>query len=267
MLEPDLGLVRIDSASFHQVMMNLAANSRDAMPRGGTLTISTSNIAMTSSQTSVIPQGEYVRMTITDNGTGMTPEIRSHMFEPFFTTKATGRGTGLGLSAVYGIVQQSAGHVAVETEPGRGTAFHIYLPRVYAPTGSVTQPAVDLCALPGGPETILLVEDREDVRTLTVSILRGLGYVVIEADGPESALELAGDGSRPIHLLITDVVMPGIPVTEMAARLQALRPNMKVLCVSGGGDANAVPAGPGYLAKPFTPAELAGAVRALLDEM
>jgi len=173
-LEADLGLVRIDSASFHQVMMNLAANSRDAMPRGGTLVISTSNIAMASSQTSVIPQGEYVRMTIADNGIGMSREVRSHMFEPFFTTKATGRGTGLGLSAVYGIVQQSAGHVAVESELGRGTAFHIYLPRVYAPLGAIVAAPVELGNLPGGPETILVVEDREDVRTLTVSILRGL---------------------------------------------------------------------------------------------
>jgi PAS domain S-box-containing protein len=266
-LEADLGLVRIDSASFHQVMMNLAANSRDAMPRGGTLVISTSNIAMASSQTSVIPQGEYVRMTIADNGIGMSREVRSHMFEPFFTTKATGRGTGLGLSAVYGIVQQSAGHVAVESELGRGTAFHIYLPRVYAPLGAIIAAPVELGNLPGGPETILVVEDREDVRTLTVSILRGLGYVVIEADGPDSALKIAGDGSRPIHLLMSDIVMPGMPVTEMAERLQAMRPNMKVLFVSGGGDDNAVAAGPGYLAKPFTPAELAGAIRALLDEV
>jgi two-component system cell cycle sensor histidine kinase/response regulator CckA len=263
-LQPDLGVVRIDSASFHQVMMNLAANSRDAMPRGGTLTISTSNVAMASSQTSVIPQGEYVRMTIADNGTGMTREVRNHMFEPFFTTKATGRGTGLGLSAVYGIVQQSAGHVAVETEPGQGTAFHIYLPRVYAPLGAAP-PTVELGSLPGGPETILVVEDREDVRTLTVRILKSLGYVVLDADGPDSALEIAGDGSRPIHLLISDVVMPGMPVTDMAERLQATRPNMKVLFVSGGGDENAVPVGPGYLAKPFTPAELAGAIRELLD--
>jgi two-component system cell cycle sensor histidine kinase/response regulator CckA len=266
-LAPDLGPVRIDCASFHQVLMNLTTNSRDAMPRGGTLTISTCNVALTSAQTSAIPQGEYVRLTVTDNGIGMTREVRTHMFEPFFTTKATGRGTGLGLSAVYGIVQQSAGHVAVETEPGRGTTFHIYLPRVHAPLGS-TPELVELSNLPGGPETILVVEDREDVRTLTVNILKRLGYVVLEADGPESALEVAGDGSRPIHLLLTDVVMPGMPVTEMAERLQAMRPNMKVLFVSGGGDdASVAPSGPGYLPKPFTPAELAGSIRTLLDEM
>jgi PAS domain S-box-containing protein len=269
-LEPQLGLVRIDGGSFHQVLLNLAANARDAMPRGGTLAISTSNVTVPASQASAIPRGDYIRMTVTDNGNGMTREVRNHLFEPFFTTKPTGKGTGLGLSTVYGIVQQSAGYVAVESEPGSGSTFHIYIPRVFA-APAATPAANDDRELPGGPETVLVVEDREDVRKLTAKMLAGLGYMVLEADGPPAALEMVGDGTRAIHLVVADVMMPGVPAGELADLIRAARPNAKVLFVSGGGDDDAVPKkisepGFGYLAKPFTPAELAARVRGLLDE-
>ena len=268
-LEPKLGRVYIDGGSFQQVLMNLSVNARDAMPRGGTLTIATANVAGGRRHGVVLPPGEYVQLTVTDTGIGMTEDVRSHLFEPFFTTKEVGKGTGLGLSTMYGVVQQSGGQIAVETEPEHGTSFRIYLPRVHAPLVETTESANEE-ALPGGTETILVVEDREDVRKLTVSLLARLGYAVLEASGSASALELAADTSHAIHLIVSDVVMHGVPGGELADLVKSLRPGIKVLFVSGGGNQSNVPprvAEPGfsYLAKPFTPPELAVAVRALLD--
>jgi PAS domain S-box-containing protein len=268
-LEPELGLVRIDGGSFHQILMNLAVNARDAMPHGGTLTIGTSNVSAGLHHQAGLPPGDYVQLAVTDTGTGMTEEVRKQVFEPFFTTKDVGKGTGLGLSTVYGIVQQSGGHIVVESELDQGTNFRIYLPRAQAPVEQALEPT-DYRALPGGTETILVVEDREDVRGLTVNLLTGLGYTVIEANGSASALTLARDTSRVMHLMVSDVLMPGIPGGELADLVRSLRPGIKVLLVSGG-DNEAVAqerlATPGFdfLAKPFTPAELAAAVRSLLD--
>jgi CheY-like chemotaxis protein len=250
--------------------MNLAVNARDVMQGGGTLTLSTANVTLGSEPAAVLPPGEYVQLTVADTGTGMTDEVRSHLFEPFFTTKESGKGTGLGLSTVYGIVQQSGGQIMVETEPGRGTSFRIYLPRVQAELTRKPE-ANDHQTLPGGSETILVVEDREDVRRLTVSLLSGLGYTVVEAASPAGALELVGDGRPVIHLMVSDIVMPGMSPDELAEHVRARRPGIKVLFVSGYGSdftaaARLFEPGFGYLAKPFSPAELAVTVRALLDK-
>jgi two-component system, cell cycle sensor histidine kinase and response regulator CckA len=269
-LEPELGLVRVDGGNFHQVLINLAANARDVMPGGGTLTISTANVTAASQPAADLPPGDYVLLTVADTGTGMTDEVCSHIFEPFYTTKEPGKGTGLGLSMVYGTVQQSGGHIAVETEPGTGARFRIYLPRVQAEL--TPQPeAHDHRPLPGGAETILVVEDRDDVRRLTAGLLSGLGYSVIEADGPASALKTVEDPKRTVHLMLSDVLMPGMSSDELADRVRALRPGIRVLFASGGGRDFTPPkrvseTGFGYLAKPFGLQELADAVRSLLDK-
>ena len=191
-LEPHAGFVRLDAGYFHQVLLNLAINARDAMPRGGTLAIATCRFEVECIQPheNVIPAGSYVQLTVADSGTGMTEDVREHLFEPFFTTKESGKGTGLGLSTVYGIVKQSGGHILVDTEPGRGTVFRIYLPRVEEePTRAE---AAENQAMPRGTETILLVEDRDDVRTLAREVLRDLGYTILEAAGPAR-----GDRTEP----------------------------------------------------------------------
>jgi PAS domain S-box-containing protein len=269
LLAPDLGLVRVDGGSFHQVLVNLAVNARDVMPGGGTLTISTTNVAARETPAGLAP-GEYVLLTVSDTGTGMSEEVCSHLFEPFFTTKEAGKGTGLGLSTVYGIVQQSAGHIEVETAPGRGTTFRVYLPRVTGEPADAA-PAKGAATLPRGTETILVVEDREDVRRLTVRLLGGLGYNVMDAEGAESALKLAGGTARPIHLMVSDVVLPGMSSDDLANRVRSLNPATKVLFVSGGGSdfrppARISEAGFDYLAKPFSLEELAIRVRVLLDQ-
>ncbi len=188
--------VDADAGNLHQIILNLVVNARDAMPGGGTLTISTSSA-----------DPNYVQITVTDSGTGMTEEVRSHLFEPFFTTKAEGKGTGLGLSTVYGIVQQSRGHIVVETDPGSGTSFRIFLPRVHQPP-AYRQSSRLAGEAPRGTETILLVEDQAEVRLLAANILRGLGYKVLEAQEPAQAREFAkGSGCDVIHLLLTGVAM------------------------------------------------------------
>ncbi|MBI4877125.1 MAG: response regulator [Acidobacteria bacterium] len=270
-LAPDLGQVMADSGQFHQVLMNLAVNARDAMPGGGRLIIETANFDLDEGCAAVHPDmtpGSYVLLAVSDTGTGMDEETRQHIFEPFFTTKGLEKGTGLGLSTVYGIVKQSRGWIWVYSEPGHGTIFKIYLPRLEGAlaAGRAAAPA------PGtlrGSETVLVVEDEEIVRRLTVEIVRSYGYRVLEAARGGEALLVAERHPEPIHLLLTDVVMPGITGKELADRLKRLRPEMKVLYMSGyTADAIAhqgvLDSGVNYIQKPPVPSALAAKIREVL---
>jgi signal transduction histidine kinase/ActR/RegA family two-component response regulator len=269
---PDLGHVKADRGQIEQVVMNLAVNARDAMPQGGHLIIETENVDLDAEyvrrHVGARP-GPHVMLAVSDSGVGIPREIQRHIFEPFFTTKEQGKGTGLGLATVYGIVKQSGGYIEVDSEPGRGTTFRIYLPRVDA-----TAPAADRSARPiaaaGGTETILLVEDEEGVRELARDILRASGYTVIEArNGPE-ALLLCERHQGPLDLLLTDVVMPRMSGRELAERLAPLRPDLSVLYMSGYTDDAVIRhgvlgAGTPFLQKPFTPSALVSRVRETLD--
>jgi CheY-like chemotaxis protein len=270
-LAPDIGNVRADPGQLQQVLMNLIVNARDAMPDGGTLLIETENTelneAYAQEHVPVVP-GSYVRLAVTDTGTGMTADTLSHLFEPFFTTKEQGKGTGLGLSTVYGIIKQSGGYVWVYSELGRGTTFRIYLPRVDAAVGTVAanhEGRADIT----GTETILLAEDDEILRPLTRGLLEKLGYVVLAGANAEEALALARAHQGEIHLLLSDVVMPGASGRELARRLAETRPDTRVLYISGYTDDAIVQHGmlePGlaFLQKPFTPSALARKVREVL---
>jgi CheY-like chemotaxis protein len=251
--------------------MNLVVNARDAMPTGGKLLIETSNTELTEQYAelhqAVVP-GSYVMLAVTDTGIGMDAETKARIFEPFFTTKEKGQGTGLGLSTVYGIVKQSGGYVWVYSEPGRGTTFKLYFPRVVEPAAPLAPPRET--ATLTGTETILLAEDDAMVRPLAKSLLDKLGYTVLEADNAEQALRVARAHPGPIHLLVSDVVMPGASGRELARRLAETRPDTRVLYVSGYTDDAIVYHGmlePGlhFLQKPFTPAVLARKVREVLD--
>ncbi len=229
-----LGSVRADPAQVKQILINLAVNARDAMPQGGKLTIETRDVALDESYARLhpdVPAGTYVLLAVTDTGVGMDDATRSRIFEPFFTTKAPGIGTGLGLATVYGIVKQSGGSISVYSEPGRGTAFKVYLPRVEAPAvpvaGTTSRDARR------GSETILVVEDNEMVRTLACEILKRHGYTVVEARHGANALDIARRYHGAIHLLLTDVVMPGMGGPELVSRLAPLRPTMKIVYMSG----------------------------------
>jgi two-component system, cell cycle sensor histidine kinase and response regulator CckA len=226
--------VRIDPGQFEQVLINLAVNARDAMPDGGRLVIETSRVDLAvpyPSALSQIPAGSYVCLSVNDTGQGMSPEVKQRIFEPFFTTKPKGRGTGLGLATTFGIVKQAGGSIEVDSEPDRGTTFKIYLPRV---DGVGAQPeAVPEDTDMRGHETVLLVEDDAGVRTLTCNLLKRLGYQVLAAHNGETALALVDKHTETIHLLLTDVVMPGINGRDLADRLLALRPQTKVLLMSG----------------------------------
>ncbi len=268
-LAPGLLSVLADPTQLHQVLMNLAINARDAMPDGGDLIIATNSVRLAEEQaarTIGARPGEFVLLTVADTGMGMDAETKRHIFEPFFTTKPRGVGTGLGLATVYGIVQQSNGWVEVESTPGVGTTFQITLPAV---SGAATREEQDSAKSAPGHETILLVEDRSDVRLLALTILKSLGYSVLEAESGASALQAAEACEHPIDLLLTDVVMPGMTGTELAKRLRGLRPSMKVLFVSGYTEderfANGGMEGKfQLLAKPFTPSALAAKVREVL---
>jgi PAS domain S-box-containing protein len=230
----DLGRVKADPTQVTEIIFNLAVNARDAMPDGGKLTIETDNVDLDEAHAHRHPDtrpGPYVMLAVSDTGMGMDEEVRSRIFEPFFTTKGPGKGTGLGLATVYGIVKQSNGNIGVYSEPGRGTTFKIYLPRVEerAETVVTEAPAIEQ----GGSETILLVEDNEMVRTLTCEILEARGYTVLEARHGADALDLAQRYHGPIDLLVTDVIMPEMGGRELARRLGAARPRMRVLYMSG----------------------------------
>lgn len=269
----DLGNIKADPVQLEQVIMNLVVNARDAMPKGGKLSIETSNVYLDESyardHVSVEP-GEYVMLAISDTGCGMDEETRLRIFEPFFTTKESGKGTGLGLSMVYGIVKQSGGNIWVYSEAGRGTTFKIYFPRVTAEAVEYKR-SNGVVETPKGCETILLVEDAELVRTLARQVLETAGYRVLEAASAEAALKLCEtiNGTR-IDLLLTDVVMPGMSGNDMSKILIAKQPNMPVLYMSGYTDDAIVQhgvleAGINFLQKPFSPGSLALKVREVLD--
>jgi len=268
----DLGLVRADPGQIEQVIANLAVNARDAMPSGGTLTITTANIEMDEAfvrDHRGAEPGPYIRLAISDTGSGMTADVKSHLFEPFFTTKETGKGTGLGLSTVYGIVQQSGGRIWVQSELGHGSTFEIYLPRVQAPGAEVAEKTAPPEALTGN-ETVLVAEDDAAVRELVVRVLKGYGYVVLSAPNGEAALKVAAEHPQTIHLLITDVVMPKMSGSTLATRLREARPATRVLYVTGYTDDDLLPekahaSGTALLQKPITPAALGQKVRQLLD--
>lgn len=269
-LSPALGRVMADPGQIEQVIMNLCVNSRDAMPHGGKLIIGTSNAELdqfyASRHVGVVP-GSYVMLSISDTGSGMTAAIREHIFEPFFTTKGKSKGTGLGLSTVYGIVKQSGGNIWVYSEPGHGTAFKIYLPRVEAPEGVIR--ARSDAAPHTGTETVMIVEDEDSVRGMAERILRGAGYAVLSAASGEEALVL-WEKSGHIHLLLTDVVMPQMSGRELADRLAMTKPGLKVLYMSGYADDAIVHHGvldPGtvFIGKPFSAADLTRKVRETLD--
>ena len=270
---PDLGLVKADRSQIEQVIMNLAVNARDAMPDGGRLTIETSNVEFDASRShppAVLAPGKYVMIAVTDNGSGMDAETKARIFEPFFTTKEQGKGTGLGLATVYGVVKQSGGYVWVYSEPGHGTTFKIYLPKIEE---EVTAESRDIRvvsnSLPRGSEVILLAEDEKGVRELAREYLEMSGYTVLEAENGHTALELAAMHVGPIHLLMTDVVMPGISGRELADRVVGIRPGIKVLYMSGYTDQAVVHHGilktdAVLLQKPFTLATLAAKLREIL---
>ena len=251
--------------------MNLAVNARDAMPGGGRLTIATANMDMDDAYVQDHPParaGRYVMLAVSDTGTGMDAGTQAHIFEPFFTTKPFGKGTGLGLATVYGIVKQSGGFIWVYSEPGHGTTFKIYFPWA---GGSAERSAAALAAKPQqGTETVLVVEDAASVRSVMRQVLERYGYAVLEAPDGATALQLAAKHHSPIHLLLTDVVMPGVSGRQLADRLLRLRPGIKVLYASGYTDDAIIHHGllePGiaYLQKPFTRDALALKVRAVLD--
>ncbi|MGB7846337.1 MAG: PAS domain S-box protein [Candidatus Acidiferrum sp.] len=270
-LQPHLGKVKADRTQIEQIIMNLAVNARDAMPQGGTLTIETSNVDLDESYARQHPVGKpgpYVRLTVSDTGIGIDKEIQAHIFEPFFTTKGVGKGTGLGLSTVYGIVKQSGGYIWVYSEPGQGTIFKVYLPRVEE---AVEQPKEERPTLmPTGTETILLVEDAASFLELTREFLESCGYTVLAAGSSAEGIRIFEKHEGPIPLLITDIVMPEMSGRALAEKLTAMRPSMRVLYMSGYSHETidrygAMDFGQDYLQKPFTKKDLATKVRELLD--
>ncbi len=270
-LEPALGMTTADHGQLEQVIVNLAVNARDAMSRGGRLMLETRNVTLDESYTRQhleVQPGDYVSLAVSDSGTGMDEATRARIFEPFFTTKELGKGTGLGLATVYGIIKQSNGHVSVYSEPGYGTVFRIYLPRTEGAEPAPVEARRE--ATPSGSETVLLAEDDPNLRTLARDILDSQGYVVLESEDVEDAMRIAELYEGVVHLLVTDVVMPRMSGRGLADAIKRRRPDMKVLFMSGYTDDAIVHHGvldPGtpFLQKPFTPGALARKVREVLD--
>ncbi len=271
-LDPATGSVKVDLGQIEQVLLNLAVNASDAMPQGGRLTLQTGNVMLDGVYTRThaeVQPGPYVMLSVSDSGHGMTAEIQARIFEPFFTTKEVGQGTGLGLATVYGILKQSGGHITVYSEVGHGTTFKLYLPRVEEKPAAPEREGPAEVGRRGGSETVLLVEDDEALRTLAREILSIQGYTVLDATSPSEALRLAAAHPTPIHLLLTDVVMPQMNGRQVADHLLAAQPGVKVLFMSGYADAAIVQHGvlePGthFLQKPFTPDGLSRKVREVL---
>ena len=272
-LEPDLRKVYTDPGQIDQVVMNLVVNARDAMPRGGNLTIETANVELDEtyfqSRNTESKPGPYVMLAVTDNGIGMDDETLSRIFDPFFTTKEIGRGTGLGLSTVYGIVRQNKGYCWVYSKPGKGTTFKIYFPRVAEDMAAVKKQE-DFSFEISGSETVLIVEDNEALRNLAKKVLRNYGYAILEAENGEKALNIGETHEGPIHLLLTDVVMPGMSGSDLSEKLQSIRPETRVIYTSGYSD-NAIVRhgilrqGINFIEKPFSPKSLGKKVRQVLD--
>ena len=271
-LKPGVGHVKADPGQLEQVLMNLAINSRDAMPQGGKLIVETADANLDEQYCRThpaVPPGHYVVIVVSDTGTGMDAKTQARIFEPFFTTKEKGKGTGLGLSTAYGIVKQSEGYIWVYSELGKGTTFKIYLPRADEPAKPLPE-QLSGGEIPRGSETILLVEDAEPLRALTCALLRKNGYTVFDAPNGTEAIEMAEHERQGIHLLLTDVVMPGMSGRELANYLTAKRPGMRVLYMSGyTNDAivhhGVLDSGISLLEKPFSEADLARKLRDVLD--
>jgi signal transduction histidine kinase len=271
-LAPDLWATLTDASQLENAVVNLCVNSRDAMPEGGRLTLETANVTLDAAYAAATldaKPGDYVVIAVTDSGTGMTPDVMARAFDPFFTTKGTGKGTGLGLSQVYGFVRQSEGHVGIESRPGAGTTIRIFLPRYRGTLPAAVAAARDAPEPHSNQELVLVVEDEERVRSMSVEALRNLGYSVIEADGPEHALGLVESGVAP-HLLFTDVVMPGMSGRVLAERVRAKQPGVKVLFTTGYSRGAALADGAldrrlPLLPKPFTIEQLASKIRNTLD--
>jgi two-component system cell cycle sensor histidine kinase/response regulator CckA len=268
-----LGRVKADRVQIEQVVMNLAANARDAMPDGGKLTIETASVrvdeAYVQQRHAMVPVGDYVLLTVSDSGQGIAPECMTHIFEPFYTTKEDGKGTGLGLATVYGIVKQSGGFVWVYSEPGLGATFKIYLPTVEQQADEIPAPK-PVAKSVGGGETILLVEDEAALRQPAREFLASRGYTVIEATDGDDALRIAKNHTARIDLMITDVIMPHMGGAQLAETLAEKRPQMKVLFVSGYAENTILGHGPidvmtQFLQKPFSLEELARKIRTVLD--
>jgi PAS domain S-box-containing protein len=263
------GTVMADAAQIRQMLMNLVINARDAMPEGGELRIATSIEELNAHLATQLdlPLGAYLALAVSDSGIGMDESVRSHIFEPFFTTKDVGKGTGLGLSTVYGAVRQSRGAILVESEPGRGTTFRIYLPKAHQP-GSPAERREAPRKLRRAARTVLVVEDEDSVRRLITDLLKRDGYDILEAANAQEALILAAGRRSAIHLLVTDMVMPGATGRELAERLRLLHPESKVVLVSGYSEslnaAASLDEGISYLQKPFTPEHLTRVVRETL---
>lgn len=267
------GHIKTDSGYIGQVLMNLVVNARDAMPNGGKLTIATNNITLDESLTRMhigVPPGEYVMLSVSDTGTGMTGEVKKHLFEAFFTTKPLGKGTGLGLATCQTIIQQSGGHILVDSEIGEGTTFKIYFPRIEQPI-DVSPKAIGTSVLPRGTETILLVEDDPSVRNLACAVLETQGYKVLRANNGQDALNVTREHKgSPIRLVVTDVIMPLMGGKVMAEWLKTTYPNLKILFTSGYMDDTIMrhgmfETGVEFLPKPYTPAAIARKVHEMLD--
>lgn len=268
----DLWTIKLDPGQVEQIVLNLVVNARDAMPQGGSLIVTTENVELDAAYAELRPNvkpGSYVKLSVSDTGSGIAPDVLPHLFEPFFTTKAPGEGTGLGLATVFGIVKQAGGHLTVYSEPGQGAVFNVYFPK-FEEMVRPRDPAGMESTVASGTETVLLVEDEEQVRKLSVIILKSAGYQVIESSDGTQALRAAVEHGGPIDLLITDVVMPGISGRQTAEQLKARQPSLKVLYVSGYTNDAVVTRGvPGhgtaFLQKPFTQSTLLNKVRQVLD--
>jgi len=270
-LKPVLGPVKADSGQMEQIIMNLVVNARDAMPTGGKITIETSNVEIDGEYAARHPgtkPGAHVMLSVTDTGCGMDAKTKARIFEPFFTTKEFGKGTGLGLSTVYGIVKQSGGSVWVYTEPGIGSTFKIYLPCVDS-VFEVASPNDQVEHVKAGSQTILIVEDEAALLEVTCQSLKEVGYAILAAQGPAEAIRMSENHPGTIHLMVTDVIMPEMSGAQLAGHLSSLRPEMKVLYVSGYTDDTIVrhgvlETGLSFLQKPFSPKTLAQKVGELL---
>ena len=270
-LAPTSAVVKIDPTQLEQVILNLVLNSRDAMPAGGSIRLEVARVRLSDRDVpsdQPVHASECVRLRVVDNGVGIPPEVRAHIFEPFFTTKELGKGTGLGLASVYGIVRQSNGLISVESEPGQGTTFTMHFPAV-ASTAHIDEPAATPTASGGGRETILLVEDEDSVRVIAAAVLRRQGYQVLEASTPTIAADIFEERGDSIDLLLTDVVMPEMSGPALAQRLVAARPRLRVLFISGYADVASLDTGnphTSFLSKPFQASMLATKVREALSK-